>query len=197
MHTAHRPTRTRLALIALGAGIATAAFPIVGNAIQLAPPAEEPAAEEAATERDAGMNGEYDEATILSGLDAFKEGGCRACHGWAANGDREGPTPQGPSLRETLLNYDGLVYTVTCGRLGSEMPYFLRNAYRDDEHCGLDAEAAGDMIPPRSQSLLDEEEIADLAAYIDGYVKGRGEITFEECEFYFGEGASRCEFYRE
>lgn len=177
------------------------ALPTVGYAVNFADlpatpanedpepaPAEEPAA--------APEGEEFDAEMIARGLEAFKEGGCRSCHGWAANGDREGPTPQGPSLRDSAINFEGIVYTVSCGRLSSEMPYFRRDAYREEAVCGMTRDAAGDMIPPRAQNLLDEQEIADLAAYLVGYVQGRGEITFEECEDFFGEGATRCDFYR-
>lgn len=179
------------------------ALPSAGYAVNFAdlpatPAHEEPEpapAEEPAATPDEGEV--YDAETIARGLEAFKDAGCRSCHGWAANGDREGPTPQGPSLRDSPISFQGIVYTVTCGRLGSEMPYFNRDAYRDEAVCGMTRDAAGDTIPPRAQNLLDEEEIADLAAYIVGYVQGRGEITFQECEDFFGEGATRCDFYRD
>lgn len=197
---------TRSAALAVAAGVFLLAVPAVSLAFVVTPsepeaateePAAttEPAAETPAAETPAVEEEPFDAETIARGLEAFKEGGCRSCHGWAANGDREGPTPPGPSLRDSPINYEGIIYTVSCGRLGSEMPYFRREAYRDASVCGLDRDQAGDMMPPRAASLLSEEEIADLAAYIVGYVQGRGDITFDECEDYFGEGASRCSFY--
>lgn len=141
----------------------------------------------------------FDPAAIARGLEAFKKAGCRSCHGWAANGDREGPTPPGPSLRATQLTLEGIRLTAACGRPSTEMPYFWREAYRrgSTECYGATPDQLGDLLPPRGITLLNSEELDDLAIYIEGYVKGRGDITFQECEDFFGEGASNCSFYAE
>ncbi len=38
-------------------------------------------------------------------------------------------------------------------------------------------------------------EIDDLTYYIEYFVKGRGEVTRSECEFYYGAGDTRCAGY--
>lgn len=140
---------------------------------------------------------EIDQARVEAGLAIFKESGCRGCHGWAANGVREGPNPQGPSLRASMLPEDAIRLAVSCGRPGSEMPYFWREAYRRDsvECYGMTANQLGDLMPIRGGIRYNAEAIDDLVYFLEHYVKGRGEITSDECEFYFGEGNPRCPAY--
>ncbi|MGD9739164.1 MAG: cytochrome c [Bauldia sp.] len=141
---------------------------------------------------------EIDEARVLAGLELYKEGGCRGCHGWAADGTREGPNPGGPSLRASLLPLEFIEQTISCGRPGTAMPYFWRDGYRRDstECYGQTAAQLGDRVPQRGGERFTAEEIDDLAYFIEYYVKGRTDITLEECEFYFGAGNAQCNFYR-
>ena len=138
-----------------------------------------------------------DEELLLAGLQAYKDAGCRGCHGWAANGEREGPNPGGPSLRATALDYDAIRLTVACGRPGTPMPYFWREAYRaNSTDCyGVTAEQLGDNAPIRGPSRLRDDDLDALAYYLAYYVKGQGDITFSECEFFWGEGNNRCTSY--
>ena len=78
------------------------------------------------------------------------------------------------------------------------MPYFWRDAYRRDstECYGQTAADLGALAPGRGGARFTDEEIDDLAYYVEYYLEGLGEITFEECEFYYGEGNTRCPFYR-
>ncbi|MCW5697152.1 MAG: c-type cytochrome [Bauldia sp.] len=189
-----------LSLIAL-ALIVAFGYSATSNAIQFAQSNEEPAeTEEAAPAEGEAAEGEameIDEARVVAGLEVYKSGGCRGCHGWAADGVREGPNPQGPSLRATPLDYDALHLTVACGRPGTEMPYFWREAYRRDstECYGMTAADFGNLLPIRATNRFTTEQIDDLAYYLAYYVKGQGEITRAQCEFYYGEGATRCESY--
>lgn len=145
----------------------------------------------------AATEGEVDQALILAGLQVYKDAGCRGCHGWAANGEREGPNPGGPSLRETALEYDAIRLTVACGRPNTPMPYFWRNAYRTDStDCyGVTAAQLGATVPTRGPSRLNDDDLDALAYYLANYVKGQGEITFEQCELFWGEGNNRCTSY--
>jgi hypothetical protein len=144
-----------------------------------------------------GAADDTDQAQILAGLEVFKEAGCRSCHGWAANGEAEGPNPRGPSLRATETPMDAIRLAVACGRPGTEMPYFWSDAYRlsSNDCYGMTRTQMGNLLPPRSNPRFSAEEIDAVTYYIENYVKGRGDITFEECEFYFGEANQRCTAY--
>lgn len=176
-------------------------YSAASTAIEITPPAAEEAAApaEPAGEPMEGDTEEIDEARLAAGLEIYKEGGCRGCHGWAANGEREGPNPQGPSLRETLLPMEAIHLTVACGRPGTEMPYFWRDAYRRDstECYGVTGDDLGDQLPLRGGVRFNDGEIDDLVYYLENYIKGAGEITKSQCEFYYGEGNSRCDTYPE
>lgn len=174
-------------------------FSAASTAIEFPAPAAAPVEEPAAAAADAGAaTDEVDQARILAGMAVYKDGGCRGCHGWSGNGEREGPNPEGPSLRASLLPMDIIRLTAACGRPGTVMPYFWRDAYRRDstECYGMTGAQLGDREPPRGPARFNAGQLDDLAYYIEYYVKGRGDITFEECEFYFGVGDSRCPFYR-
>ena len=196
---AARKSMGRILVLGTAALALVLGFSAVSNAIVFGQPAHaDEAAVPATPAADAeGGTEEADPARLLAGLAVYKEGGCRSCHGWAANGVREGPNPEGPSLRESLLPLDAIRLTVSCGRPGTPMPYFWRDAYRrtSTECYGVTGAELGDLQPLRGNARFNAEELDDLAYYLENYVKGRGEITFEECEFYFGEGNSRCAFY--
>jgi hypothetical protein len=197
-----QPISLRRILILIAAAAALVlGYSAASTAIDFGPPATEDHATPAENPAEAGPGTgvvEIDEARLIAGLAAYKEAGCRGCHGWAANGVREGPQPQGPSLRASLLPIEFIRVTVACGRPDSPMPYFWRDAYRRDstECYGQTGADLGDLAPSRGAARFSDEEIDDLAYYLEFYVKGLGEITFEECEFFFGEGNARCDFYR-
>lgn len=198
-----QPISIRRILILVAAAVALVlGYSAASTAIDFGPPATEDHATPAETAAEEGPGTgvvEIDEARLLAGLEAYKEASCRGCHGWAANGVREGPQPQGPSLRWSLLPMEFIRMTVACGRPDSQMPYFWRDAYRRDstECYGQTGADLGALAPARGGARFSSEEIDDLTYYLEYYVKGLGEeITFEECEFYFGEGNTRCDSYR-
>lgn len=168
-------------------------------AMQFGAPAQHAQAAPAAGESAAAVESPpVDEARILAGLQVWKDGGCRGCHGWQANGEREGPSPQGPSLRTTTLSEEDIHMTVKCGRPGTEMPYFWRDAYRrgNTDCYGVSAADLGDQVPIKAAKRFTDADIADVAYYLANYIKGRGEMTLEECEMYWGAGNSRCANFR-
>jgi hypothetical protein len=177
-----------LALVFGGAGVSTAMmFGHNGGA----EPAKPAAAEAPAAE------GEIDQARLEAGVAAYKAAGCRGCHGWASNGEREGPNPPGPSLRATSLDMDAIRETIACGRPGTPMPYFSKDAWkRGSTDCyGATAADLGDQMPTKAKTRLTPQKVEDIAYYIANYVKGKGDITLEECELFFGKGDSHCTPY--
>src|SRR6516162_2713879 len=70
---------------------------------------------------------------VADGMRLFQQkGNCQACHGWAGDGPKtDGQMPDGANLRDTKLNRAGLVMTIKCGWLNSQMPAFDKFAYSD------------------------------------------------------------------
>src|SRR3989442_1492598 len=70
---------------------------------------------------------------IAEGLRLYQQkGNCQACHGWSGDGHKtDSQMPDGANLRDTKLNRSGLVTTIKCGRLNSQMPAFDKFAYSD------------------------------------------------------------------
>src|SRR5437867_5207094 len=70
---------------------------------------------------------------IADGMRLYQQkGNCQACHGWAGDGRKtDSQMPDGANLRDTKLNRAGLVTTIKCGRLNSQMPAFDKFAYSD------------------------------------------------------------------
>ena len=141
---------------------------------------------------------EYDPAAVERGLQVYKDGGCRSCHGWAANGVREGENPEGPSIRQTLLPPEVLRLTVQCGRPNSLMPYFDHQAYNLDERCygisRFNVNAMGVDLPRRGRVDLGDDQLDDLVAYLMTRVVGLSdEPTAEQCLLFFGETNALCD----
>lgn len=126
-------------------------------------------------------------------------GYCVNCHGWPGDGSSGTnlQAPVGPNLRETLLDTEALIEVIGCGRPNSPMPYHDRAAYRDGRCFGMalsDFEAG--TAPVRGKTFSDRD-VANVVAYLQEYVIGRGEPTFEECvEFYDNPSAHACSSLR-
>ncbi len=171
-----------------GYAMANGAMPSVGQEVA---PGETPPAAAAEAPAEA-----IDQARIDAGLQVFKDAGCRACHGWSGNGQPEGPNPVGPSLRQTILDYDAIRMTVACGRPGTAMPFFYKNAYRPigkPECYDSTLTQLGTAAPPANPKRFDAKQIDDLAYYVANYVKGKGDITYEQCVYFYGDGAKECD----
>lgn len=122
-------------------------------------------------------------------------GYCVSCHGWAGDGGTGTnlQAPIGPNLRLTELETEALTEVIGCGRPGTPMPYHDRAAYRDGRCFGMALEdfAAG-MRPVRGRTFTDRD-VANVVAYLEASMIGRGEPTHEECvEFYDNPTAAAC-----
>ena len=123
---------------------------------------------------------------------------CRECHGWAANGQQELPQqPQGANLRETSLTPADMAEVIRCGRPATEMPYFGGNAtWGPNGKCyGMTRAEAGPMMPIKADSSLSDRQISSVVAYIFASLVGKGPITREECDAFFGAGQAKCAGY--
>lgn len=123
-------------------------------------------------------------------------GYCVNCHGWPGDG-KTGlllQAPAGPSLRESQLDTAALIETIGCGRPGTQMPFHDRAAYRDDRCFGLVMSDFDPGTGPRRGKTFSDKDVLNVVAYLQKYVIGRGEPTFEECaEFYDNPSARACD----
>jgi mono/diheme cytochrome c family protein len=121
---------------------------------------------------------------------------CASCHKWHGNGGG-GYGGDALSLRKTQLTREQIIETVSCGRPGTGMPYFLRGAY-EDKHCyGLTKHDVGTMMPPEAPTtFLRPPEIGLVADYVIAHLKGKGEPNYADCTAFFGEGSRVCDVYK-
>ena len=122
---------------------------------------------------------------------------CAFCHGWAGDGAGEPQSNGGAAnLRQSYLNRDQLVEVIMCGRPGTPMPRFDEEAYTDNRCYGVTEAEIGPQVPslPPGATLRTREAEA-IADYLLAKVIGRGQVTREECEEVFGQGARACGQY--
>ncbi len=123
---------------------------------------------------------------------------CLYCHGWAGDGNGE-PQSNGAAanLRVTPLKRDQLIEVISCGIPAKAMPHFDEDAYTDKRCYGVTAAELGrdtPALPPGA--TLNRREIEAVADYLLAKVIGRGpEITRQECEEAYGDGARMCARY--
>lgn len=131
------------------------------------------------------------------GKRVFQQANCMGCHKWHGGGGG-GYGGNALSLRATQLERNQIVETVLCGRPGTGMPYFQRDAYDGDEHpCyGLGRQDLGKDMPVAGGTFLRPNEVAAVTDYVLAEIKGKGEPTYAECSAFFGQGARVCNVYR-
>jgi len=131
------------------------------------------------------------------GKRVFQRANCVGCHKWHGGGGG-GYGGDALSLRETQLDRDQIVETVTCGRPGTGMPYFQRGAYDNEAHpCyGLGRQDLGKDIPVEAPTFLRPNEVAAVVDYVVAEVKGKGQPNYAECIAFFGEGSRGCNVYK-
>jgi hypothetical protein len=122
---------------------------------------------------------------------------CPFCHGWAADGAGEPQSNGGAAnLRQSYLNRDQLVEVIMCGRPGTPMPRFDEEAYTDNRCYGVTEAEIGPQVPSLPPGgTLRKREAEAIADYLLAKVIGRGQVTREECEEVFGQGARACGQY--
>ena len=109
---------------------------------------------------------------VAEGMRLYQQkGNCQSCHGWAGDGRKtDSQMPDGANLRETKLNRAGLVMTIKCGRLNSQMPAFDKFAYSDGRCYGkkqADLKAYPTRMPD-PPATLQQREIELLADFMTG-----------------------------
>jgi mono/diheme cytochrome c family protein len=93
---------------------------------------------------------------------------CQFCHGPEGDGRGDPRSPgKASNLHKTMLGREQLIGVVTCGRTGTEMPYFDKYAYEERKCRGLSEADLGKDVPPVPHSnSLTQREIAAVVDYI-------------------------------
>jgi mono/diheme cytochrome c family protein len=137
-----------------------------------------------------------DPSDIAEGMRLYmQKANCQACHGWAGDGRKtDNQMPYGANLRETKLNRAGLVMTIKCGRLNSQMPAFDKFAYSDGRCYGkTQADLASYATRmPDPPSTLQLREIDLIADFLMTKVVGKGPMDHAKCVEFWGSDLDAC-----
>jgi hypothetical protein len=124
-----------------------------------------------------------------------QKGNCQACHGWAGDGHKtDSQMPDGANLRETKLNRAGLIMTIKCGRLNSQMPAFDKFAYSDGRCYGkkqADLKAYPTRMPD-PPATLQQREIELVADFLLAKIVGKGPMDKAKCVEFWGSETDVC-----
>jgi mono/diheme cytochrome c family protein len=133
---------------------------------------------------------------IAEGMRLFQQkGNCQACHGWAGDGRKmDSQMPAGANLRETKLNRAGLMMTIKCGRLNSQMPAYDKFAYSDGRCYGkkqADLSAYPTRMPD-PPATLQQREIELIADFLLTKIVGKGPMNRARCIEFWGSETDAC-----
>jgi len=137
-----------------------------------------------------------DAADIADGMRLYQQkGNCQTCHGWAGDGRKtDSQMPDGANLRDTKLNRAGLVTTIKCGRLNSQMPAFDKFAYSDGR-CYGKKQADLKSYPirmPDPAATLQQREIDLIVDFLIAKVVGKGPMDHAKCVEFWGADLDTC-----
>ncbi|MCK1641452.1 c-type cytochrome [Bradyrhizobium sp. 157] len=134
--------------------------------------------------------------TLNEGQRIYEKANCVGCHKWHGDGGG-GYGGAALSLRTTQLTRDQIVEVVHCGRPGTGMPHFNRDAYKDYGcYSGVTAQDLGKDLPLDAPAFLRPKEIETVVDYVLKHIKGKGQTSYQDCVDYFGEGSRACEVYK-
>jgi len=140
-----------------------------------------------------------DPSDIAEGLRLFEQkANCQACHGWSGDGHKsDSQMPDAPSLRDTKLNRAGLVITIKCGRLNTQMPAFDKFAYSDGR-CYGKKQADLKLYPnrmPDPPATLQQREIDLIADFLMAKIVGKGPMNRAKCVEFWGTETDVCKAF--
>lgn len=130
-----------------------------------------------------------------AGKAVFKRANCMGCHKWHGNGGG-GYGGDALSLRKTELTRDQIIETVSCGRPGTGMPFFVRGAYDEVKCHDMTRQEAGALMPPEGGTFLRPKDIDAVADYVLAHIKGAGDPTYAECVAFFSTSSRVCDIYK-
>jgi len=137
-----------------------------------------------------------DPGDLAEGRRLFEQkGNCQACHGWSGDGHKtDNQMPDGANLRETKLPRAGLVMTIKCGRLNSQMPAFDKFAYSDGRCYGktqADLKAYPTRMPD-PPSTLQPREIDLIVDFLTARIVGQGPMDHAKCVQFWDTDVDVC-----
>src|SRR6266571_7837340 len=106
--------------------------------------------------------------------------------------------PDGANLRDTKLNRAGLVMTIKCGRLNSQMPAFDKFAYTDGRCYGktqADLKSYATRMPD-PPATLQQREIDLIADFLIAKVVGKGPMDHAKCVEFWGTDVDACKEFQ-
>src|SRR4029077_134209 len=109
-----------------------------------------------------------------AGKAVFSKANCVGCHKWHGNGGG-GYGGDALSLRKTELTREQIIETVTCGRPGTGMPFFVRGAYDTVKCYDMNRQEAGSNMPPEANTFLRPHDIEAVADYVIAHIKDKGD----------------------
>ncbi|MBR0695177.1 c-type cytochrome [Bradyrhizobium lablabi] len=130
-----------------------------------------------------------------AGKAVFAKANCMGCHKWHGNGGG-GYGGDALSLRKTELTREQIIETVSCGRPGTGMPFFMRGAYDETKCHGMNRREASAQMPPEGGTFLRTKDVEAVADYVIAHIKGAGEPTYAECVAFFSNTSRVCDIYK-
>lgn len=101
-------------------------------------------------------------SNAAGGLDLWLKGACGSCHGNRGQGGASSVDfPQGPSLRTSQLDAEGMFEIISCGVPGTRMHASLIGAYKDHACWGVVASE-----PPQDVLATETLTAADVRALV-------------------------------
>ncbi|HXD16542.1 MAG TPA: cytochrome c [Vicinamibacterales bacterium] len=139
---------------------------------------------------------QVDASDLAEGRRLFEQkGNCQACHGWSGDGHKtDNQMPDGANLRETKIPRAGLVMTIKCGRLNSQMPAFDKFAYSDGRCYGktqADLKAYPTRMPD-PPATLQAREIELIVDFMTARIVGKGPMDHAKCVEFWGGDEDIC-----
>ncbi len=133
---------------------------------------------------------------ITRGREIFRDKAqCHWCHGWDGRGSQS-DMGFGPSLRASYLDMEGLIETITCGRIGTEMPAHDQRAWDQGRCYSLTrADLPEHEVPTMGLAILRQSEIEMVAAFLIEWVVQK-ELSLEYCVKYYNPEAVACDEFR-
>src|SRR5207253_10811599 len=137
---------------------------------------------------------------IADGMRLYQQkGNGQAGHGWSGDGHKtDSQMPDGANLRDTKLNRAGLVLTIKCGRLNSQMPAFDKFAYSDGR-CYGKKQADLKSYPtrmPDPPATPQQREIDLIADFLIAKIVGKGPMNHAKCVEFWGSETEVCKELR-
>ena len=105
-----------------------------------------------------------DNSGLAVGKGVWTRGGCFNCHGERGQGGDGGDYPVGPSFSKVTYDKATMVEVVSCGRPGTPMPAWLKDAYTNVACYGMPVGSIPSGVT--APAIFTADEIKALVDYI-------------------------------